>query len=58
MESDWDTSTEVEIVIDPTSGLEYPRLPRTVGVMEVGGNWPGAPTLWQRFLRLVRRRRS
>jgi hypothetical protein len=34
------------------------RLPLTVGLMEKGGNWPGPPTLWQRFVRLLKRRRS
>jgi hypothetical protein len=41
---------------DATEAPSDFRLPLTVGIMEKGGNWPGKPTLWQRFLRLFRRR--
>jgi hypothetical protein len=43
---------------DPTSEPPLIPIPLTVGVMEKGGNWPGPPTLWQRFVRLLKRRRS
>jgi hypothetical protein len=52
------SKSEREIVVDPNSGVEYVRLPRTVAMMEVGGNWPPPPTLWQRLIRLLKKRRS
>ena len=43
---------------DPTKAPADIRLPLTAGLMEKGGTWPGKPTLWQRLLSLLKRRRS
>jgi hypothetical protein len=43
---------------DPTKAPTDFRLPLTLGVMEKGGNWPGKPTLWERFLAFLRGHRS
>ena len=41
-----------------TDGRADFHLPLTVAVSERGENWPGKPTLWERFLNFLRTRRS
>jgi hypothetical protein len=41
------------------SGIEYVVLPVELGLTEVGAKWtPPPPTLWERFLNFLRKRRS
>jgi len=41
---------------DPLAPPPEVRLPLTVAISEKGERWPGKPTLWQRFIRRLKRR--
>jgi hypothetical protein len=45
--------------VDPDTGVEYVVLPVEFGLTETGGKWtPPPPTLWQRVVSFLKRRRS